>query len=186
MKSIKMENHISVEQLQRIINLSEKSVIKIKKENMFSTGFLCNVHFPNKKTLPTLITSNHILNENDITVGKKINFSLDYDNILHQILIDETRKVYSNRLYDVTFIELKKSDGLDISSFLEVDPNIFSFHEIELNNKPVCLLSYPKERDLQFSNGKIIKLMDEGHQILHLCNTTYGCAGGPIIDLNNN
>ena len=186
MKSIKMENHISVEQLQRIINLSEKSVIKIKKENMFSTGFLCNVHFPNKKTLPTLITSNHILNENDITVGKKINFSLDYDNILHQILIDETRKVYSNRLYDVTFIEIKKSDGLDISSFLEVVPNIFSFHEKELVNKQACLLSYHYGKELQFSNGKIKDLGEDGYHISHLCSSNPGCAGDPIIDLNNN
>ena len=68
---MKIENSISREQLQRIINLSEKSVIKIKKENMFSSGFLCNAHFPDKKTLPILISCNHMLNENDITVDKK-------------------------------------------------------------------------------------------------------------------
>ena len=106
---MKMENPINIEQLQRIINLSKKSVVKIKKQNMASnTGFLCNVHFPDKKTLPILITSYHILNEDDITVGKKVDFSLDNDNIFYQILIDETRKEYSNRLYDITFIEIKK------------------------------------------------------------------------------
>jgi len=183
---MKMESFISIEQLQRIINLNKKSVVKILKQDMYSTGVLCNVHLSDKKILPLLMTCNHMLDENDISVGKKIDFSLDNDKIFYQLSVDETRKVYTNKLYDITFIEIKKNDGLDISSFLEVDPNIFSFHEIELNNKPVCLLSYPKERDLQFSNGKIIKLMDEGHQILHLCNTTYGCAGGPIIDLNNN
>ena len=184
---MKMENPINIEQLQRIINLSKKSVVKIKKQNMASnTGFLCNVHFPDKKTLPILITSNHILNENDITVGKKVNFSLDNDNIFYQILIDETRKVYSNRLYDITFIEIKKSDGLNISSFLEVDPNIFSFHDIELINKQVCLLSYHFGKELQFSNGKIKNLGEDGYHIYHFCSSNLGCAGGPIIGLNNN
>ena len=97
---------------------------------------------------------------------------------MHQILIDETRKVYTNRLYDVTFIEIKKSDGLDISSFLEVDPNIFSFHEQELINKQVCLLSYHYGKELQFSNGKIKDLGEDGYHIYHLCGSNPGCAGG--------
>ena len=183
---MKMENPINIEQLQRIINLSKKSVVKIKKQNMFSTGVLCNVHLPDKKVLPILITCNHMLNEDDITVGKKVNFSLDNDNIFYQILIDETRKVYSNRLYDITFIEIKKSDGLDISSFLEVDPNILSFHEIELINKPVCLLSYHYGKELKFSNGKIKNLGEDGYHICHFCSSNPGCGGGPILDLNNN
>ena len=186
MKAMTMESSINIEQLQKIINLSKKSVVKIIKQDMWSTGVLCNVHFPDKKTLPLLITCNHMLNENDISVGKKIDFSLDNGKIFYQILIDETRKVYTNKLYDITFIEIKKNDGLDISSFLEVDPKIFFYDEKELNNKQVCLLSYPQGKEFQFSNGKIIKLMDDGHQILHLCSTTYGCAGGPIIDLDNN
>ena len=183
---MKMENPINIEQLQRIINLSKKSIVKIKKQNMFSTGFLCNVHFPDKKTLPILITCNHMLNEDDITVGKKIDFSLDNDKIFYQILIDETRKVYSNRVYDITFIEIKKSDGLDISSFFEVDPNKLSFHEIELINKPVCLLSYHYGKELKFSNGKIKYLGEDGYHIYHFCSSNPGCAGGPILDLNNN
>ena len=103
-----MENSIDIEQLQKIINLSKKSVVKIIKQDMFSTGVLCNAHFPDKKTLSLLITCNHMLNENDISIGKKIDFSLDNGKIFYQILIDETRKVYTNKLYDITFIEIKK------------------------------------------------------------------------------
>ena len=128
--------------IAKIIYLSKKSVVKIRKQGMVSTGALCNVHFPDKKILPVLIACNHMLNENDIIVGQKIDFSLDNDKIFYQILIDENRKVYTNREYDITFIEIKQKDGLDISSFLEVDPNIFFYHEIELEYKPVCLLGY--------------------------------------------
>ena len=126
-----------------------------------------------------------MLNENDITVGKKIDFSLDNDKTFYQILIDDTRKVYTSRIYDITVVEIKKNDGLDISSFLEVDPNIFFYDERELNNKQVTLLSYPKAKDLQISNGMIKQLKEDGYHIYHLCSTTSGCAGGPIIDLND-
>ena len=105
---MKMESFISIEQLQRIINLSKKSVVKILKQDMYSTGVLCNVHLSDKKILPLLMTCNHMLDENDISVGKKIDFSLDNDKIFYQILVDETRKVYTNKLYDITFIEIKK------------------------------------------------------------------------------
>jgi len=183
---MKMENFINIEQLQKILILSKKSVVKIAKQGAFSSGFLCNVYFPDKKTLPVLISNNHMLNENDITVGKKIEFSLNNDNNFYQILIDESRKVYTSNLFDVTFIEIKKSDGLDISSFLEIDPNIFFYDERELNNKQVSLLSYPKAKDLQISNGMIKKITEDGYHIYHLCSTTFGCGGGPIIDLKNN
>ena len=82
-----MENFINIEQLQKILILSKKSVVKIAKQGAFSSGFLCNVYFPDKKTLPVLISNNHMLNENDITVGKKINFSLNNDNNLIIIFI---------------------------------------------------------------------------------------------------
>ena len=128
-----------------------------------------------------------MLDENDITVGKKIEFSLESDKIFYQILIDENRKVYTNKEYDdITFIEIKKYDGLDISSFLEIDPNIFFYDVKEFNYKPVCLLSYPEGKELSISNGKINKFTDDGNQILHLCGSTFGCAGGPIINLDNN
>ena len=175
---------IGILQLKKIMLLTN-SVIKIKKEGLFSSGFLCNVHFPDKKTLPLLITNNHMLNENDINIGKKIDFSLGNDKI-YQILIDKERKVYTSSLYDITFIEIKKSDNLDISSFLEVDSNIFFYDERELNNKQVCLFSYPEAKELGFSTGMIINIEVDGYHIHHTCNTTFGCAGGPIIDLNNN
>jgi len=179
------EKLITQEQMLKIMDFGDKAVIKIKKQDCSSSGFLCISHFPDKTTLPVLITNNHMLNENDITVGKKIDFSLNDDKTFYQILIDESRKVYTSNLYDVTFIEIKKNDGLDISSFIEVDPNIFFYDDRELNNKQVILLSYPEGKELAFSNGIIKNLENDGYHIKHLCNTTYGCAGGPIIDKDN-
>ena len=179
-----MENSINIEQLQIILESSKKAVVKISKQGCFGSGFLCTFYLSDFNRLPVLISNNHILNENDITVGKKIDFSLNNDKSFYQILIDESRKVYTSSLYDITFIEIKKEDGINISSFLEIDRNIFSFDERELNNKQVSLLSYPMGK-LEFSNGMIKKLTEDGYHIYHLCRTTPGCAGGPIIDLKN-
>ena len=178
-------NPITREQMDKLMNFGEISVIKIKKQDCFSSGFLCNIYFPDKKALPVLIANNHMLNENDIVVGKKIDFSLELEQNFHQIIIDDTRKVYTSRIYDITIIEIKKNDGLDISSFFEVDPNIFFYDERELKNKQVCLLSYPYGKELSFSYGTIKNLKNDGYHILHSCSSIFGCAGGPIIDLND-
>ena len=52
----------------------EKSIVKIKcLEGGFSSGFFCQIPFPNEfNLLPVLITNNHVLNHNDIIIGKKI------------------------------------------------------------------------------------------------------------------
>ena len=57
------------------------SICKIKKEkekDIFGTGFFCKIPFPDQFTLlPVLITCNHVLDINDISIGNKINFSLN-------------------------------------------------------------------------------------------------------------
>ena len=171
--------------IEILLNIGKKSVVKIKKEKYSGSGFLCRIPSPNMDQLPVLVANNHLLNEDDINVGKTIEFTLNNDNLKIKILIDENRKLYTSKKYDITFLEIKRNDGLDSSTFIDVDPNIFSSNVIDLKDKLVCLLSYPFSRKLQFSNGKILKLENNGIQIYHLCNTSAGCAGGPIIDINN-
>lgn len=66
--------------------------IEIKNENRFlsETGFFCNIQYEHNLSLKLLITTNHILNENDISIGKKINFLINNKN--YEILIDESKK----------------------------------------------------------------------------------------------
>ena len=175
---------ISVNKMNFIIEQLNKTVIKIKKENCFGTGFLCSIPFHNN-LLPVIVTNNHILEERDISLGQKLHFTLNNDRICFEILIDKNRKVYTNKFYDITFIEIKRNDGLDISSFLEVDQNIFNSNENELVNKSVYLLSYPYGKEAQFSSGSIKRLESNGINIIYSCLTDRGCTGSPIINLNN-
>ena len=178
-----MEETISVNSLRFIIDQMKKSVIKIKNENYSGTGFLCSIPFHNK-ILPVLVTCNHILSEVNISLGKKIHFSLNNDQQFFKILIDKTRKVYTNKEYDITFIEIKQNDGFDISSFIEVDQNLLNANENELVDKSVYLLGYPYGKESNFSSGSIKKILGDG-KISHLCPTSTGCAGGPILNRNN-
>ena len=109
--------------LKVISDLAEKCICKIKcNTNEVATGFFCAIPYPNKyNRLPVIITNNHVLEESDITIGSNINFSLNNDSTKFTILIDNTRKVYTNVKYDITIIEIKESDKLDINSFLDID-----------------------------------------------------------------
>ena len=102
----------------------KNSVCKIKcKNGGTGSGFFCYIPFPDKSSLlPVLVTYNHVLNNEDISEGKKIEFSLGNSNISKNIRIKSSRKVYTNeKPYDVTFIEIKKSDDIKFSDFMELD-----------------------------------------------------------------
>ena len=86
--------------------------------------FFCKIPFPdNLNLLPILFTNNDVLNENDIKIGKTIKFTLHNDNIKKIILIDSTRKTYTNKELDITIIEIKKNND-KINIFLEIDDKL--------------------------------------------------------------
>ena len=73
--------------LKVISDLADKCVCKIQNDNNEKgTGFFCAIPFPDKyQRLPVLITNNHILNESDITGGKKIKFSINNEKFCLEI-----------------------------------------------------------------------------------------------------
>ena len=179
---------ISIDILKIIIEQTEKSIYKIKcKNGENGTGFFCLIPFPDKlNVLPVLITNNHVLN---ITEGKKIIFTMNNDKISKHITIDESRKTYTNEKYDITIIEMKKSDNMNFNTFLEIDENIFTDNPNDFyRHKSIYLIYYPIGNKADYSNG-LIKDIDkylDFYNVNHLCQTKKGASGCPIINLNNN
>ena len=105
----------------------EKSICKINKETLKGTGFICKIS-KEKEIYHVLITCNHVLDENDIKIGQKIDLSFtDNETIKKKFLkINKLRKTYTNIDFDVTIIEIKKNDGFDENNMLPIDENIFS------------------------------------------------------------
>ena len=166
----------------------EKSIYKIKcPKGGFGTGFFCKIPFPNEfNLLQLLITNNHILDEIDLNIGNSFIFSLKNDELIFKILFHNKRRTYTNKQYDITMIELRKSDGLKGYSFLEIDDNAF----IDKPNnyypkKTIYLIHYTNGQKVEFSSGIIKNIFEDNYTISHLCTTTTGSSGGPLINILN-
>ena len=181
-------NSTSLETMMIIFKQMEKSICKISRSNEeYGTGFFCTIPLDDWNSLKMLITNNYVLNESDISPGKAIKISLNNNKINLEILFDESRIVYSNSNYNVTFIEIKQKDGITKESFLDIDDKIFKDSSFDIfTDKPVYLLHYPKGVEVQKSDGKIKSINKNNYTIEHYCNIDSGSLGGPIILSNSN
>jgi V8-like Glu-specific endopeptidase len=165
----------------------KNSVCKIKCKVGHGTGFFCLIPYPSKlKPFPLLITNNHVLDEEDIENNQIIEFSINNDSIKKKIVIDDLRKTYTSKEFDVTFIEVREEDNLNFNSFLEIDYNIFE----ELSNekykqKSIYLLHYPHSEKVIYSIGVIKFIEDDNYTIRHFCYSEGGSSGGPLLNLSN-
>jgi len=184
----KIPINLTKPQLEKTTFQMGNCVCKIKPDNgKVGTGFFCLIPFPNKlNPLPVLITCNHVLNEQDIIEGSKINFSLDDDKIPKSITINNSRKKFTDYGKDITFIEIKPEDDIKDKSILAIDENMLEddYKQIYINNK-VYMIHYEKGEEVKHSVGEIKYIDEDNYTIKHNCNTLEGSSGGPIINLNN-
>ena len=177
---------IPLNQIEYFKKILYKSTCKIIFDNkVYGTGFFCFIPFPNKlNLLPTLITNNHILKQENIAEGQQIHISLY--NLSESIMlnIDKTRKVYTNEKYDITIIEIKQADKIDMNSFLIIDEYMY---EKELNNmqKSIYILYYTLSQETKYSIGEISKISDSNCNIEYSCLNLEGVTEGLILNSSN-
>ena len=148
-----MPKSIPLQIMEILVPKLKKQICKIKlNDGGHGTGFFCNISYDYNSILKVMITNNHVLNKNDLSIGKKINFSINNDKIDYEIEIDELRRIYTNEQYDITIIEIKQNDKLDQISFFDIDNQIFddNFKEI-YKNMQIYLLHYPKGSQMEYS-----------------------------------
>ena len=176
---------ISTEEMNVLLELIKTHTCKIIcKDGKYATGCFCNIQYNWNSTLKVLMTSNHVLDIDDIQQGQYIIFTIDNDKEKYKILIDNTRKTYTNKSYDVTIIEIKKNE-INEKSFFDLDEQIFLDNSSDIFiNSQIFLLHYPKGKKMEISPGIIQNISeDKGCKIIqHLCQTTGGSSGGPIIN----
>ena len=93
---------ISLKQTQKIIEQMNNSICRINDKG---TGFFAKIPF-RSKLLPVLITTNHIINANNIKNNNNITLYLNNDKILKTIKLDNNRLMYTNEKLDITIIEI--------------------------------------------------------------------------------
>ena len=166
----------------------EKFICKIHTENDLGSGFLC--HIPD----PVLITNNHILNQENIKTGKKIQISFNNEENFKNITIDENRKIYTiekdvkGNEINVTIVEIRpKEDDVQNQEFLEYD-------EYLLNNDIKNKYDKKEIYAIHYKNGKCILSIgvineiikkNNTYDIVHTIDTGPESSGCPLILFNN-
>ena len=174
-------NSLSLEQISYIKKQMEQCICKFKNFEKIN-GFLCKISFPNQNNLlPVLIISNYLLIKNE----KNIYFSTNNDKINYTITIDKTRKIYGDETNNLYIIEIKKDDGIDIDTFLEIDEDIYKNEKNkDFNDIPIYLIYYSDTNNPEFSLGSI-KIITNKNNFDYFCANNPDTFGIPIINLLN-
>ena len=174
---------VSTQGMQTILDQMKEYVCKIYNGQTNGTGFFCKFKYKNK-LIKVLITCNHVLGENDLIEGKKIQFSFNNEEIPGEIIIDKSRKIFTDRILDTTIIQIKDEEKYE--KCLELDKTILNktkFINAMYNKKPIYILENPDHKI--YASYGIVDSINE-NEIIHKCSTKAGASGSPILSLYNN
>ena len=173
---------VTIQETEIILSQMKNSICKIYKCN--GTGFFCNIIFQNFD-FKVLITNYHIIDKKYIKDNKIIKISLNDEKEKKDIELNK-RKIYFNNKYDITIIEIKNSDNINVD-YLKLDEKIFEDNsEFYYGNKSIYLLHYPNQDKASVSYGIIKKIDNDNGNINHICSTLHGSSGSPIMNLSKN
>jgi len=175
-----------IEELTERTKDIKQNILKIEIANGYGTGFLCKIYI-NDKPMPVLITCYHVVNQEYIKDNNFLSFSFRKNNEIFKIKLNLNIKriIYQNDDLDVTFIEIKEEDGLDIYSFLEMD-NSIRVNNPNMLHEYCYLLHYPDgAENIKLTQGEINGLI-ENNDLLTNSWTDFGSSGAPIINYKNN
>ena len=161
-----------------------------ENNNLKGIGFFCYIPYPDDNNLlPSLITNNHLINEN----SKEINIKLLFDNNTKKIDLNDNRKIYKSIKYDTTIIEIKPNQD-NIEYFFELDDNIDienrNFNEV-YSERSIYMIDYPNDisntNKASVSLGTLKKISEiNKFDIYHLCCSSNSLPGSPILFSSNN
>ncbi len=181
--NINILESVTLPSMEKILYQMKYCICNIKVKGASGTGFFCMIPIENKKMV-CLITSYQLLNEKYFNNNNKINILYNDYKEAKEINIDKERIKYFNKKYDITIIEILKSD--EINNYLELDDNLFK-KEIKIfyEEKTIYSIQYPQGNNISVSYG-ILNNIDENYIFNHTCNTIEGAYCSPILNLSNN
>ena len=127
---------INAEKAQEILDKKiSQNVYKIEyqiennneKKSIYGTAFLCNINYLNNTILPVLITCYHLLNDDFFKKYESLELIQNLNKKEKSIILENiktNRIIYTDKELDITIIEIKNEDELNIYSFLEIDNSI--------------------------------------------------------------
>ena len=173
---------ITIEETQKILEQMTNCICKVKSKGTYGTGFFCRIKFLDNTFIIVLTTSYQILDDNYFKENNEINLIINNQERI--INLNKKRKIYSNKDYDLTLIEIKDSDRID--DYFELDENILSQENPKLfyENKTIYVIQYLNMEKASVSYGIFNDLIDS--EIKHTCNIKPGSNCSPILNSMNN
>ena len=173
---------ITIEETQKILEQMTNCICKVKSKGIYGTGFFCRIRFLDNTFNKVLTTSYQILDEHYFKENNEINLIIN--NQARIINLNKKRKIYSNKDFDLTLIEIKESDK--INDYFELDENILSQENPKLfyENKTIYIIQYLNMEKASVSYGIFNDLIDS--EIKHTCSTKPGSNCSPILNSMNN
>ena len=113
---------ISLKQAEKILNQMNNSICRINDKG---TGFFVKIPYKSK-LLPVLITTNQVINTDDIHGKRNISILLNNDKKIKTIKLDDNRIMYTNEKIDITIIEIKENVDHLNNNFLELEDNMIT------------------------------------------------------------
>ena len=179
----KLDNYpiyITYEKTKKIMEQIEKGICKIDNKKGKGTGFFCKIMNGNKPEY-ALITNNHVIDESILRKDKELCVELLNEKKI--INLNENKKIYTNKDYDITIIEINKEKE-NIDYFLELDEIALKENPV-LFNENIYIVQYPYNQYKQkaaVSYG--ISKFCNNNNIMYLCSTDSGSSGSPILKLD--
>ena len=117
---------------KKLTDKMKKSVVRFEHfyfnegKGKTGTGFICKINYENDKYIYALITCYHIIDDKYREHFESLAFSYfkEKENNYGFIDLKKKRIFYQNKDLDITIIEIKEEDKLDLFSFLEIDYSI--------------------------------------------------------------
>jgi len=182
---------ISLRQTENILEqMKSNSICGINDKG---TGFF--VKIPYKSILLTvLITTNQVINTDDIKNNKNISLYLGNDKKIKTIKLDNNRLKYTNEKLDITIIEIKEDEDNLNNKYLELNDEIINYFKLDKKKRPkyldilyniesIYLLQHSNEKEIFVSYGKLLDKNNK--EIIHNCNIKEESSGSPFLLLNN-
>ena len=183
MDEITLSKPANIKQTTKILEQMKNCIFKIHmsgKED--GTGFFTYFSY-DKKKYSVFVTNNHIIDEVYVRNNNVIKISFNDEQEFKSILLDKTRMKYFSKQFDVTILEVKESDEIDDTKFLEIDEYLFG-KDLKENYKGKTIYSLQYKDVALVSHGTVRDIKE--YDIMHYCSSEYGASGAPLLNLVNN
>ena len=109
--------------------------------NNKGNGFFVKIPYKSK-LLPLLITSNQVINTDDIQNNRNISLYLGDNKKIKTIKLDNNRIKYTNEKFDITILEIKENEDNLNNKYLELDDEIINYFKLDKKDHEYILYLY--------------------------------------------